>query len=357
MTWWTEPDPHRARRNADAATERVETLDDGAVTRSIDTQQATVRLDAQPTQPMPGAQAPATATQPMAEAPQATRVLPTALVPESRPRGDDSPTVAVGRVGDVPVPLPPGRMPNAAPLNAAYGPLSPQEIRDARSHRARPRLGGFGWFRLLVGQLLLSIGLLLLAGGLALGLDGDLAAVWSLPTWIGLPTVLVGWLVLPGPIGGTISAILLSGIAWVAMLAGLWVHGTEGLQATIGAQATTVITAWALPITVLTLLAGAWLAARGKHPASLIVLLVPIAVGVGAAFVIEGGWLLGAVPTTWWEPVTTQLAPVIDGWFPAAPDLAAAITLGIDGWIRVAAVQLVVMLLAWPLRSTNTARG
>lgn len=378
MSWWTEPDPQRGERASssaptrafdaaqpsdpeagDAATQRLDVTHDAttapapepsfgdAVTVSYDT---TDHGDA-PTERIDAHEAPTT---PLDEPSTRTTVMPTSLIPREGPAPNDAPTVAVGRLA--PAQARPQRIVGGVPIEQMPLPASPRELQAARSHRTgHRRLSGFGWLRLLLGQLLLLAAVVLLAAGYAPIADADLAAAWNPVTQAGLGVLLAAWIVLPGPIGGTIAAIVLSGIAWVSVLVGHWVLGTQQLQDTIGSQASSMIINWVVPIAVLTLAALAWIVARGKHPASVVVLVVPIVVAVAAGLVVPDGWLFGSQPSEWWVAAADAVTPVLAGWAEGWPELAASIGAGIDGWIRVAAAVLPAMLLAWPLRSTNTA--
>ena len=204
-------------------------------------------------------------------------------------------------------------------------------------------LGFGGWARLVIGgPVLLAAAWLLLHGAHAVLGGGDLDALLNVFTLVGAPVLLCGILLLPGPAGGKVAAVVLAAMAYAAMIA-------PTLLQSVGALVST-LTAFVFAPACVLFGFMTWLSVRGKRPAAWLLIVVPPATAIIVALLAAAtpvSVLLRGDALADLQAVTAVLPAAAQAWLSTLPTEMAEST------IRFGTLALCVvpsMLLAWPVR-------
>lgn len=261
------------------------------------------------------------------------------------PPPNDRATQAYGRPAAPPAVVPPPRQRLPHPRV--------REVREVRAPGRFRTLGVTGWVRLLIAVPVLLIGTLLAMSALAsAAAAGDPGAQWGVLGVVALGILFIGWIVLPGSVGGHFGGIALALVTHATVSLAVWFAPSTPVGQVIDEGTRGVFNAVILPVIALVALAGAWLTTRGKPARVGLTLLIPLAFALFTAIAIPGGWLAGTLPD-WWNTWITGLGEGLHPVFAWSGELDAFLTQGTDLAARLIVPILPVIIIAAPFRKRH----
>ncbi|MGO3845217.1 hypothetical protein [Agrococcus casei] len=213
-----------------------------------------------------------------------------------------------------------------------------------------------GWWRLLIGGLLMLVAAWLLLRGavsvvtVAEGVGYE--SLLNLFTYIGAPLLMISILLLPGTAGGRVGGILLAALSYGALVSPpllfsedpeFWLAPETGLRLVV-----LVVPAVIVLFGIMT-----WLSVRGKRGLAWVLVFLPTLVMVALTAVLptqlgdlfpSGGLLPIDAIEQWISRYTTM-------WISSADMLATSL------FALFAACVVPAVLLAWPFKSVKVLRG
>lgn len=295
---------------------------------------------------------------------QPTKIMPSLDETEPERRyAQDAPTQRIGTAGHRPTASrPPARERRSAYAgNAEYtapsrtAPQGGVPVEYGHPHgTARPvsrrELSEAGWARLLFGGLALLVATWLLVHGSLDFIDQQPAEALLNPfTLIGAPLLLASLLLLPGPAGGKVMAIVFAALAYGALI----LPGFLGFDPAITPEVPPLIFATGPAVVLFGFMT--WLSVRGKRPLAWSLLPLPPIIAIVWALAAGAYGSMGIIYAGDWlvQLQSMGLAPWLD-WMTLLPLEFVRSTL------RFATIGVCVapaVLLAWPFARAKLVRA
>lgn len=231
----------------------------------------------------------------------------------------------------------------------------PQARADHASTDSSRELTAGGWWRLLIGGILLLVAAWLLLRG-AMGMvtiteGAGYDSLLNIATFIGAPLLVFSLLLLPGSAGGRVASILLAALAYGALTLPPLLYSPQG-DLWVSQETGYRLVVMVVPAVVVLFGIMTWLSVRGKRAlAWVLVFLPPLAMFALIALVPSGDGevfpqtgLINVAMAEQWLAANTPFA------------IGTADLLTTSLYLLFAACVVPAVLLAWPFGSAKQAR-